>query len=69
MIGDVRKIILRREVPGVKPVHFCLGQILQIGFATFRREERVMLTPEDQCLRLAITQESLPLRVELDMVR
>ena len=48
-------------------MHLCMGKILEIGVAAFRREEDVALTPEDNGLRLMVPQERLPLGIKLNV--
>ena len=55
------------EMSGVKPVHFRLWQVLQVGLATLAREEYVVLAPEDDGLRLPVPEKLLPLRVQGDI--
>ena len=61
--GDRLEAILDGEVTGIEPVQFRLRQIAQVRLAALRREEDVVLSPEDQRLRLPIAQELLPRRI------
>src|SRR5215470_15043376 len=65
--GDLFKTVLHGKVTGVETVHLRLQQISQISFSSFASEEYVILSPKDECLWLAITQELLPLRIERDV--
>ena len=49
---------------GVEKVQFCIGQISQIGCCAIRREDLVVLAPDDQRRRLALAEERLEFRVE-----
>src|SRR4030081_439341 len=64
---DLVERVFDGEVTGVQSVHLSLRQGLEVGLAAFRREENVVLAPEDDRLRLALLQEGLPFRVELDV--
>jgi hypothetical protein len=61
---DRLKAVLDGEVAGVQPDQGGVGEVSQVGLAAFRREEDVAPTPEDEGLRLVVTQELLPGRVE-----
>src|SRR5215470_8041048 len=65
--GDLFKTVLHGKVTGVETVHLRLQQISQISFSSFASEEYVILSPKDECLWLAITQELLPLRIQRDV--
>src|SRR6476620_11016201 len=45
-------------------MHLGTRQIRQIGVATFTREEEIVLSPEDDRLRLTLAHEPLPRRIE-----
>src|ERR1700744_750793 len=64
---DLFERALKGEVAGVQPMHFSSRQPLEIGFAALRREEDVVLPPEDDRLGLPFLQKGLPFRVELDI--
>jgi hypothetical protein len=65
-IGDLVQRILDGEVAGCWPLHLGLRQIRQVRFASFASEEDVLLAPKDDRLRLPLSQECLPFRVQLD---
>src|SRR5215470_18870586 len=65
--GDLFKTVLHGKVTGVETVHLRLQQISQISFSSFASEEYVILSPKDECLWLAITQELLPLWIQRDV--
>src|SRR5215813_2930817 len=65
--GNLLKTVLHCKVTGVEAVHLRLGQVSQISFSSFASEEDVILSPKDECLWLAITQEFLPLRIQRDV--
>src|SRR5215471_3670202 len=65
--GNLFKTVLHRKMAGVETVHLRLRQISQVSFSSFASEEYVILSPKDECLWLAITQELLPLRIERDV--
>src|SRR5262249_34634373 len=62
--GDLFKTVLHGKVSRVEMVHLRLRYVSQISFSSFAREEYVILSPKDECFRLAITQELLPLGIE-----
>ena len=57
-------MILDRKVPGIESMHLRVRQVGQVGLATFRGEEDVLLPPEDERLRLAFAKKRLPHRIE-----
>src|SRR5215469_7453524 len=61
---DVVQRIFNCEMTRIEPMHFCFGQILQVSFTAFAREEDVLLAPENDGVRLAISQEFLPLGIQ-----
>src|SRR5215469_10076741 len=65
--GNLFKTVLHRKMAGVETVHLRLRQISQVSFSSFASEEYVILSPKDECLWLAITQELLPLRIQRDV--
>ena len=67
LLRDKGQRVLDGEVAGIQPMHLCMGKILEIGLAAFRREEDVALTPEDNGLRLMLPQERLPFGIKLNV--
>jgi hypothetical protein len=65
ILDDRGQAVLDGEMTRIQPVHFRVGKILEIGLTAFAREEDVILSPEDDCLRLLLSQERLPLRIKL----
>ena len=64
-LDDVGQGIFDGEVAGIQPMHLRVRKIHQIGFAALAREEDIVLSPENDCLGLLLSEERLPLRVEL----
>jgi hypothetical protein len=67
LLHDKGHRVLHGEVAGIQPMNLCMGKILEIGLAAFRREEDVALTPEDNGLRLMRPQERLPFGIKLNV--
>ena len=67
LAGDLWQRVLDSEMAGVETVHLSVRESFEIGLATLRGEENVVLAPEDDGFRLPRPQEGLPLRVELDI--
>ena len=65
--GYVLQMVFNRKMPRLQAVHFSLGQILQICLPAFRSEEDIALPPEDDGFWLALLQEFLPFRIEIDV--
>jgi len=68
IVDDRGQTVLDREVTGIQPVHFRVGKIVEIGLTAFAREEDVILSPEDDRLRLLLSQERLPLRIKMSAI-
>jgi hypothetical protein len=54
-LGDIGQGILDREMTGVQPMDFCMGEILEIRLAALAREEDVVLSPENNGLGLLLS--------------
>src|SRR6266436_624280 len=65
VLNDVGQGIFEGEVAGIQPMNLRMGKILEIGLAAIARQEDVVLPPENDCLGLLLSEERLPLRVEL----
>jgi hypothetical protein len=69
LLHDKGQTVFYRKVTRVQPVHLRMGKILEIGFTALAREKDVILSPESDCLGLLLSEERLPLRVELYVCR
>lgn len=58
--GDVIQIVLDREVPRIKPVHFRFGKILEVCFSSLWGEEDIILSPENDGFGLPLAEKCLP---------
>src|SRR5713101_3383121 len=56
---DLIAVRLEREVPRVEQVRFEVAQIAPIRGGSFRRENEIVLAPDDQRRRLALSEEGL----------
>src|SRR5215813_14283001 len=54
-----------RKVTRVQPMHLRMGEILEIRLTAFACEEDVVLSPENNRVGLLLSEERLPMRVEL----
>src|SRR5271166_5937765 len=63
----VIEAIFDGEMAGIEAVHFCLRQICKIGLSSLGSEKDIPLSPENNSVRLAFLQKSLPLRIEVDI--
>jgi predicted RNA-binding Zn ribbon-like protein len=61
LFRDDTAVVFKREVASVKQVQLSLGNVVEIRLRTFDREERFVLPPNDQGLRLIIPEERVPL--------
>src|SRR5215471_458314 len=61
--GDRVAIFFQREVAGVEQVKLDVLQVAFVRLGSFSREDRIVLTPHDQCRRLVLTEVCLPLGV------
>src|SRR5580700_2034552 len=50
--GDLRSVLVEHEVSAIEPDQLCFAQIVQVGAGSRRDEERIVLAPDDQGLRL-----------------
>src|SRR5215469_7438132 len=64
LLHDKGQTVFDRKVTRVQPMHLRMGKILEIGLTPLAREEDVILSPENDCLGLLLSEERLPLRVE-----
>ena len=64
--GDLIRLLVEREVPGIEDVDFRLGQITLICGGLGNHEGRVVLAPNDQRGRLMLPQPSIPNRIAGD---
>ena len=58
---DLGQRVLDREMARIQPMHLGVRQCLQIRLAAFRREEDIVLAPEDDRPWLPFPQKRLPL--------
>src|SRR5262245_19007987 len=58
--ADLRSVSLQGEVPRVKEVDLCVGDIFQEGLCACRTEERVTVSPDGQNWRPHRAQVLLP---------
>ncbi len=62
LAADV-EAVFQCEVPGVESMHLRIRQIARIGLAALRGEENIVLSPEDQGLRLTLLEILLLVQV------
>src|SRR5262249_23949507 len=65
LADDLVETVLDGKVPGVQPVQLGMRNILEIRLAPLACEEDVVLSPDNDRLRLLLSEERLPLWVEL----
>ncbi len=64
---DLVAFVLESEVAGVEEMQLGVGKILEIGEGAGRREDVVVLSPDDERGRTALAEELLEARVEVDV--
>ena len=62
--GDLGAVGLQGEVPGIEEMEVDGLQVTPVGLSSGRREDLIVLAPDDQHRRLALAEIRLPLRVE-----
>src|SRR6516225_6773770 len=65
LLRDKGQTVFDRKVARVQPMHLRMGEILEIRLTAFACEEDVVLSPENNRLGLLLSEERLPMRVEL----
>jgi hypothetical protein len=65
--GNLPGVGLQREVPGVEDMDLRTGKVALEGLGAGREEERIVLAPHRQKLRLVLAEVGLELRVQGDV--
>ena len=63
-LGDRVEVVFDGEMPGVEANEFGVGQVTQVGLATFWSEEDVALALDDESWGLVLAERCLPGRVQ-----